>query len=222
MKVNIFRWFNDLPICSDPVSADPLNLGNLQQNHLQLNQFQLLFCHLQLYLQQVTFLNDREINCCKFFSLQVVYFAANILAASGLFRCKWSILLQLVAASGFAASVSFCCKWPAVSRRAASGKKVAAIGLAANCLNLEGPQKTGRCKWICCKCPYTWFNCCVDYLKLSHVWHAFETFLSLLFVVWHLVMTPGNDLSVIGIVFYLAFNNLLWQIISMRFCSLTN
>ena len=48
----------------------------------------------------------------------------------------------------------------AANSTAANGKKVAAIGLAAsgfaaNCLNLGGPQKPGRCKWICCKCTYT-------------------------------------------------------------------
>ena len=100
---------------------------------------------------KLNFLEDREINCCKWF------FRCSGLVRCKWFSCKWPISLQMVATSGL-----FCCKWslqvssfrckcpillqmtyckwPAVSSTAASGKIVSAIclaanGFAANCLN---------------------------------------------------------------------------------------
>ena len=113
----------------------------------------------------------------------MVYFAANGLATSDLFPCKWSLHVIFFAANGrckwslqvvLLQESSFCCKfpillqvtrwkWPAVSGKAVSGYKVAASGsaasgFAANSLNLGYSYKLGRCKWICCKCPYTGQN----------------------------------------------------------------
>ena len=92
---------------------------------------------------------------------QLRQFAAKLLAAKPIpatffatccpntyFCCKCPIFLQVT-----------CCKCSAARSRATSGRKVAASGFAANCLYLWGPQKLGRWKLICCKCPYTGKTC---------------------------------------------------------------
>ena len=85
-------------IRSDPDCTDRPNLSYLQQNNLQLR-----------HLQQMVF------------SLQVVYFATNGLAASGLFRCKWSLQVVVIAANDrcqwslqiiLLQMSYFCCKCP--------------------------------------------------------------------------------------------------------------
>ena len=73
------------------------------------------------------------------------------IAASG--RCKWLILLLVAAAGG-------CCKWTAATGSCKCPNirgSVQTRSLQVDLLQvpIHRPYILGRCKWICCKCPYT-------------------------------------------------------------------